>query len=146
MASFTGLIQMFLAVVLLPGFGPERAPQTTFRTPPPLVISSMAGGDLFRFYCAPCHGADGRGRGPVAASLRTSPSGLTALSRRYGGSFPRADITLYVTGDEPRPVVAHGSTEMPVWGPIFRALDPDERTRTVRIANILDYVQSMQRQ
>lgn len=104
----------------------------------------MAGADLFRFYCGSCHGADGRGHGPVASSLRTAPSDLTALSRRHDGSFPRHDVELYLTGDEPRPVAAHGSKAMPVWGPIFRALDPDDRTRRVRVANIVAYIEAMQ--
>ena len=34
---------------------------------PPLVIDSMAGRDLFEFYCATCHGRDGKGAGPDAA-------------------------------------------------------------------------------
>jgi mono/diheme cytochrome c family protein len=101
-------------------------------------------GDLFHFYCASCHGSDGRGHGPVAVSLRIPPPDLTVLSRRHGGSFPRHDVERYFTGDEPRPVAAHGSKDMPVWGPIFRALDPDDRTRKVRIANILDYLESLQ--
>ena len=130
--------------LLLPAAGGNPSPQTTVHTSPPLIIKSMAGGDLFRFYCASCHGADGRGHGPVAAVLRTSPPDLTTLSRRHGGSFPRVDVALYLTGEEPVPAVAHGTKDMPVWGPIFRALDPDDRTRKVRIENLTDYLHSIQ--
>ena len=144
MVPFTALIRSLLVVVLSSVLAGEVR-QSTIRTPPPLIIHSMAGGDLFRFYCASCHGVDGRGNGPVGTSLKTAPSDLTTLSRRHGGSFPRADIELYVTGDELRRVAAHGSKEMPVWGPIFRALDPDDRTRKVRIANLMDHLESIQR-
>jgi hypothetical protein len=33
---------------------------------------------------------------------------------------------------------------MPVWGPIFSALDSNDRMNRVRIANIVDYIASMQ--
>ena len=145
MAPLTGLIRSLLVMVLLPALAGEAVRQSTIRTPPPLIIHSMAGSDLFRFYCASCHGADGSGNGPVGTSLKTAPSDLTTLSRRHGGSFARADIELYVTGDDLRRVGAHGSKDMPVWGPIFRALDPDDRTRKVRIANLMEYLESIQR-
>jgi mono/diheme cytochrome c family protein len=144
MTAFVGWAKLVPVALLIFVFRVEPLGQTTVRTPPPLIIPSMSGGDLFRFYCAPCHGSEGRGHGPVAVSLRTLPPDLTALSRRQGGSFPRHDVELYLTGDEPRPVAAHGSKDMPVWGPIFRALDSDDRTRKIRIANILDYMESLQ--
>jgi mono/diheme cytochrome c family protein len=144
MAAFVGWARLVLLGLLLIASRVEVGAQTTVRTPPPLIIPSMSGSDLFRFYCASCHGPDGRGHGPVAVSLRMPPPDLTTLSRRHGGSFPRPDVEWYLTGDEPRPVAAHGSRDMPVWGPIFRALDPDDRTRTVRIANILDHMESLQ--
>ena len=133
-----------IAILVVTLFLPALSPQTTIRTSPPLVINSMSGGDLFRFYCGSCHGVDGRGHGPVATSLRTPPPDLTTLTRRHGAAFPRATVELYLTGDEPQSVVAHGTKDMPVWGPIFRALDPDDATRKVRLANIVDYMQSIQ--
>jgi hypothetical protein len=33
---------------------------------------------------------------------------------------------------------------MPVWGPIFRALDPNDATVAVRIANLVAFVESIQ--
>ena len=47
--------------------------------PPPLAINALAGRDLFEFYCATCHGRDGKGAGPVAGALKTRPADLTAL-------------------------------------------------------------------
>ena len=66
--------------------------------PPRLVIESMTGEDSFMFYCAPCHGLAARGDGPVARSLKTPPPDLTLLTKRYGGTFPRADVISFVTG------------------------------------------------
>jgi mono/diheme cytochrome c family protein len=128
-----------LTLLLHPAFG-----QTTGPKNPPLVIASMYGRDLFEFYCATCHGRDGKGGGPMAPALRVTPPDLTAIARRSGGPFPRARVQEFVTGEQDRLVPAHGSKEMPVWGPIFRALDPNDTANKVRVENIVDYIESMQ--
>src|SRR6516164_9613587 len=86
-----------------------------------LLTPSMAGRDIFISYCAPCHGRDGTGNGPVASSLKAAPANLTLLARRNGGTFPRSDVEAFVKNGPPE-VSAHGSSDMPVWGPTFRSL------------------------
>jgi len=54
---------------------------------PPEYVPS--GRQMYKEYCAACHGSDGKGRGPVATSLRKSPPNLTTLARAHGGNFPR---------------------------------------------------------
>ena len=110
--------------------------------PPSILVDSLAGRDSFDRYCAACHGAGGRGDGPVASSLRTRPADLTTLARGNGGVFPRDRVRDFITGAG-RTLEAHGTTEMPVWGPIFRAFESDARAR-VRIANLVDHIGSMQ--
>ena len=46
------------------------AEQRTTERMPSLVTPSLYGRDIFEFYCAPCHGLDGRGRSPVAVGMR----------------------------------------------------------------------------
>ena len=111
---------------------------------PPLVIQSMYGRDLYGFYCASCHGVNGRGGGPVAPALKSEPPDLTRLALHNGGVFPRARIEAIVEGRADPPLVAHGTRDMPVWGPIFRGLDANEAANRQRIANIVEYVQSLQ--
>ncbi|HEY3044993.1 MAG TPA: cytochrome c [Vicinamibacterales bacterium] len=111
--------------------------------PPRLVIESMTGEDSFMFYCAPCHGLSGRGEGPVAGSLKTLPPDLTALAKRNGGTFPRTDVISFVTGVSDR-LPTHGPSDMPVWGPIFRALDPSDARVKIRIENIVAFIESIQ--
>lgn len=111
----------------------------------PTAIPSMAGRDLFEFYCATCHGRDGTGHGPVAAALKTAPADLTKIAARNGGTFPRARVAALVTGDDILGTSAHGSREMPVWGPIFHALDQAENVNKIRVANIVDHLESIQR-
>lgn len=72
-----------------------------------------SGRQMFKEYCAACHGADGKGRGPASASLRVPPADLTTLSQRYAGNFPVKYVT-HVLRFGPG-VSAHGSGEMPVW-------------------------------
>jgi mono/diheme cytochrome c family protein len=109
---------------------------------PPILTESLAGRDSFSRYCAPCHGSGGRGDGPVAPALRARPSDLTTLAQRSDGAFPRDRVRDFVTGSN-RPLAAHGTTEMPVWGPLFRAFESDARTRE-RIENLLAYLESIQ--
>jgi mono/diheme cytochrome c family protein len=119
------------------------APLSAQHAQNPLVIDSMAGPDLFQFYCAPCHGRDGRGGGPVAAVLKTPPADLTKIAERRAGTFPRADIVGFVS-EGPALIPAHGTIDMPVWGPIFRSLDSSEARIRIRIDNLVSYLESIQ--
>jgi mono/diheme cytochrome c family protein len=139
--SRLGVIAVLLGFAALPH--DAVVAQQTGPKNPPLILKSVAGRDLFEFYCAACHGRDGKGRGPVAAALRVPPPDLTMLAARNDGLFPNARVEALVTGDGEVPP-AHGSREMPVWGPIFRALDANDRLNRVRIANIAEYLASIQ--
>jgi mono/diheme cytochrome c family protein len=118
--------------------------QTTGTKPPPIVTSSMYGRDLFEMYCSSCHGRDGRGGGLVAGALNVPPPDLTTLARRNGGTFPKDAVTAFVTVEQARLVPAHGSKDMPVWGPIFRGLDRNEVANRHRVENIVAYISSLQ--
>ena len=118
--------------------------QTTGPKNPPLVIPSMAGQDLFAFYCATCHGLDAKGHGPVASALKVAPANLTLLTRRAGGTFPRDRIFGFIANGGNTLSGAHGSNAMPVWGPIFVALDPSDTRAVIRIQNVVQYLESIQ--
>jgi mono/diheme cytochrome c family protein len=110
---------------------------------PTVVGPSLSGRDTFRYYCASCHGRDGRGNGPVAASLKTRPPNLTMLAAGNRGQFPAERVKAVVAEGRPD-APAHGPSEMPVWGPIFQSLDPSDPIATARIANVVAYIQSIQ--
>ncbi|MBZ5593257.1 MAG: cytochrome c [Acidobacteriia bacterium] len=100
--------------------------------------------EMFKTYCASCHGVDGKGHGPAAEALKVAPSDLTMLKQKNDGKFPSGKVTRIVEGADV--VTAHGSTDMPTWGPIFRSLDPNNAPVTkLRIANLTKYIESMQR-
>ena len=113
------------------------------RQPPALALKSMQGRDTFQFYCASCHGCDARGRGPVAPALVSAPADLTRLEAEGRGVFPRDRVRAVLSG-KGRPLPSHGSSEMPVWGPIFRALDSRAGYDDLRIANLVSYLESIQ--
>ena len=108
---------------------------------PPTYMPS--GQQMYSFYCAACHGSDAKGHGPAAAALVTPPPDLTTLSKRHFGKFPReyvANTLEFGPG-----VSAHGSSEMPTWGPIFRYYDKqNERVVQERINRLCDYLASLQ--
>jgi mono/diheme cytochrome c family protein len=141
MMLFHGAFVAVLVAALFEG----TAGQTTGPANRPMGLPSMEGGDLFRFYCASCHGRDGKGGGPVASTLKTAPTDLTTIASRNGGTFPRREIEALVTGDRDPHPLAHGSKDMPVWGPIFRALDAHDTLARIRIANIVGHLESIQR-
>jgi mono/diheme cytochrome c family protein len=118
------------------------AGQSTSPATPPLVIESMYGPDLYRLYCATCHGRDGKGNGPAAAALKAPPPDLTVLGRQRNGVFPAPDVELIIRGGAA--VAAHGSSEMPVWGPIFYALDPSDARVKARISSLVAHIASIQ--
>lgn len=119
--------------------------QTTGGAPRTLVIPSMSGSDLFRFYCASCHGPDGKGHGPVEQALKASPPDLTAIARRNGGRFPAQRVEAILEGAVDPTLAAHGSRAMPVWGPIFRALDANDKANRARVASLVRHLESLQR-
>jgi len=101
------------------------------------------GKQMYASYCAPCHGTDGRGNGPVASALKQKPADLTALAKHNGGKFPSSHVaTVLEYGSE---LPAHGTAQMPVWGPVLGRMDqqhPDQRL--LRISNLSQYLRSIQ--
>ncbi len=136
-AVVAGLIVGGLAAAS--GAGQQRSSDQ----PRSLLSPSLAGQDVFGSYCAPCHGRDGTGHGPVATALKTAPANLTLLARRNGGTYPQAAVEAFVTNGKGT-IDAHGSSDMPIWGPTFRALEPSDRLVKVRIKSVVDYVGSIQ--
>jgi mono/diheme cytochrome c family protein len=114
----------------------------TQNQPPPRLQASLQGVDLYRAHCASCHGVDGRGNGPVAPALNTPPPDLTRIAERNGGIFPLERIKKIIAGDQM--VSAHGSHEMPVWGPIFHQVEEDRDYGNVRLQNLAEYLRTLQ--
>ena len=82
----------------------------------------------YELACMPCHGADGKGDGPKAATLAKQPADLTRIASANGGAFPRGKVAEMIDGRAQ--VAAHGPRDMPVWGERYRK--PVDRGEAVR--------------
>ena len=102
-----------------------------------------SGKQMFKDYCAACHGADGKGRGPVTYSLKIPAPDLTTLAKRHEWKFPTdyvSSILRFGPGFS-----AHGSADMPTWGALFQYLDKyNQAAVQKRIKNLCDYLASLQ--
>lgn len=113
-----------------------QAKPPTIKREPAKQTPSSDGPGMFQAYCAACHGKTGRGDGPAAAALKAKPADLTQLAKRHGGTFSTKDFEDKINGP-----AAHGSSEMPVWGPIFRDLSGNDK---LRVYNLRQYIESIQ--
>ncbi|HXJ16528.1 MAG TPA: cytochrome c [Candidatus Polarisedimenticolia bacterium] len=130
-----------------PGHAQAQSQRQPAKVPPPEhqlqpLIRSVEGPNLFRAYCASCHGVDAKGNGPAAPELKAKVPDLTLLTKKNGGRFPDARVRKIIMGDEI--LAVHGSREMPVWGPIFHQIEWDVDRGNVRLANLVTYLRSIQ--
>jgi mono/diheme cytochrome c family protein len=104
--------------------------------------SPASGKEMFRAYCASCHGPDGKGNGPAAPALRKQPTDLTLLAKEKGGKFPAMAVMSSIKDGTPS---GHGSKDMPVWGPILSSVSSDSPAVVdQRVSNLVGYIQSLQ--
>jgi hypothetical protein len=106
-----------------------------------LEVGEISGADEYYRLCSSCHGEEGRGDGPIAASLKTPPPNLTVLAKNNDGHFPFIRVLEVIDG---RGITAaHGPREMPVWGESL-TLDYDQFVaRTIELELLL-YLNSIQ--
>lgn len=112
------------------------------------VVADEIGADEFANSCAQCHGANGKGDGPISPYLLNTPPDLTALSQMNGGEFPAAAVYDFIDGTAD--VAAHGGRDMPVWGDRYKASATSQRGETAdmvargRILSLVYYLESIQ--
>ena len=104
-----------------------------------------SGPEMFKQYCATCHGADGKGTGPAAAALKKAPADLTLLTKKNNGKYPSLEVSNFIRGDAAS-VAAHGTRDMPMWGDIFHSVSRGESVVTLRVSNLNDYIKGLQAQ
>jgi mono/diheme cytochrome c family protein len=113
-------------------------------------IEEAIGSKEYRVACLNCHGAGGKGDGPMAELLKKKPSDLTMLAKNNEGEYPF--LRVYQTIDGRVVVPGHGDRAMPIWGKRYHEEDY-ERYRTDfgaedvvrgRILQLVYYVQTLQ--
>jgi len=118
--------------------GTQEKAQTPIKKVPIAHSKPESGPQMFKDYCAVCHGIDGKGDGPAVEYLKTPPPSLRTLARRNDGKYPDAKVKAILQFGTPSK--AHGTSDMPVWGPMFRSQD----VAVLRITNLTDYLQTLQ--
>lgn len=123
--------------------------QTTIKKTPIRRTSPASGEEMFNAYCAVCHGKSAKGDGPAAAELKVPPADLTTLAQRHAGKFP-ADYVVTVLRNGVQEAKAHGSKDMPIWGPLLGSIGGGTTSRVaspeinLRIQNLTRYIESLQ--
>lgn len=101
---------------------------------------------LYQVFCSSCHGLTGRGDGPVEPLFRGGVPDLAHLAARNGGEFPTERVRTTIDGREA--FIAHGTSNMPVWGFEFYDGNPDAHAARQRsdamIDRIVRYLKEMQ--
>ena len=136
------LLIFSLAAVLAVGAG--YADQANSKVVIPLKPTApVSGKQMYTNYCAPCHGVDRTGNGPVATALKQPPVDLTVLSKNNGGKFPSSHIVAVLQYGTQIP--SHGTAQMPVWGPVLGKMDKASTQESqLRISNLSRFLQTIQ--
>jgi len=74
--------------------------------------------------------------------LSKPPANLTTITKRHG-IFPRKTVEEMILADNDPPTLAHGTREMPMWGPVFRKSGGRD-VEALAVANLLKYLESIQ--
>ena len=105
--------------------------------------TAVAGQEVYRQYCAVCHGTTGKGDGPAASALKTKPADLTQIAAKNGGKYPEVKVQRIINGED-EPTAAHGTKDMPMWGNIFQHMGASKDMGAVRVYNLVKYIEGMQ--
>ena len=143
--NISGFLGLGLLVTLLvgpPGAAVAQTPKVEKSSVP--YTAPTDGQGMYRTYCAVCHGVRGKGDGPAAPAMKQKVTDLTMLAKSNGGKFPEERVYNSIAGDANLP--AHGSSEMPTWGYIFKRISSstDEREAVVRLKTLTEYVKKIQ--
>lgn len=116
--------------------------EVTIKKTPIPYTNPASGQEMYLTYCASCHGKDAKGNGPATPALKTSPTDLTTMAIRNGGKFPSMRVGAILRGQED--LSAHGSKDMPVWGPLIKSRCLGQPELALRLKNLTDYLKSVQ--
>jgi mono/diheme cytochrome c family protein len=105
---------------------------------------NYVGSDLYKVYCASCHGVSAKGDGPLAAQLRSRPPDLTLIAKRDDGKWNADKVARMVDGRES--VKGHGGPDMPVWGDAFKSTSQgkDEESVKAKVQALVAHLASLQ--
>jgi len=141
-----GIAGLFLGVLLIgQGNGIAQTKDKKLEVVPPSHSTPSSGKQMFKDYCAACHGIEGKGDGPAVEFLKVPPPDLTTMANRYNEKSVAQRVQGVLRFGPESKANAHGTIDMPLWGQAFRSLNPDNQAvAKLRIYNLSKYVDSMQ--
>ncbi|HTT33357.1 MAG TPA: cytochrome c [Methylomirabilota bacterium] len=101
-----------------------------------------SGSEMYAKYCAVCHGMTGKGDGPAASEFKNPPTDLTMLAKHNNGKYPAENV--YNTLSFGTSAPAHGNINMPIWNSLFWSIDKTDGTTSMRMNNLVKYIESIQ--
>jgi mono/diheme cytochrome c family protein len=123
--------------------GIAQTTNKTLKEVPTSQSQADSGKQMYKDYCAACHGIDGKGNGPAVEFLKAPPPDLTTMAKRYGEKSVVPKVTFILRADTQSK--AHGTPDMPIWGPVFSSVSHhNEQVVLLRIHNLSTYVDSIQ--
>jgi mono/diheme cytochrome c family protein len=139
-------ISMAVILVTLSALALAQAPaqaSPTVKHVPITNTPSNSGVEMFKSYCAVCHGVTGKGDGPAASAMKAPPVDLTVMAQKNGGKYPSAHVATVIRGQASLP--SHGNEEMPVWGRLFSSISQGNQGQIQqRVSNLVDYIGTLQ--
>jgi mono/diheme cytochrome c family protein len=121
-----------------------QEPKKEIKHVPIKPTSAASGQEMYKSYCAVCHGTDATGKGPATDALKVPPTDLTTLAEKNGGKYPALKVSAIIRGEEV--LAAHGSKDMPIWGRLFWSMSKGHEAEVQqRVANLNKYIESLQK-
>jgi mono/diheme cytochrome c family protein len=134
-------VTAIIGAALLVMAAAARADAQKIKREPVREVAPISGAATFKAYCTVCHGIGAKGDGPAAKALKVPPADLTRIAKRHEGRFPFEATRAIIRGDAEYD--AHGTREMPMWGPVFRSID-DTASVDLRVNNLVRYLEAIQ--
>jgi mono/diheme cytochrome c family protein len=143
--SFWSVVAVVLAMAALTfAQAAKDQPAKEIKHVPVKQTSPASAVEMYKNYCAVCHGINGTGNGPAAPALKVPASDLTVLASKNGGKYPAFKVSAILRGEEA--LAAHGSKDMPIWGNLFWSLSGGHEAEVQqRITNLNKYIESLQK-
>jgi mono/diheme cytochrome c family protein len=106
------------------------------------MTRSLEGVELFREYCAVCHGVNAKGDGPAADALKKQPTDLTQLAHKNSGKYPILAVLTTIKGSNE--IIEHGTHDMPMWGSVFSQSGQQKDLGEMRVMALVKYIEDIQ--
>jgi mono/diheme cytochrome c family protein len=144
MSSFSPWKFAWVVVLLFTAAGVAAAQEKSAKKEVIQPTATSDGEQIYRSFCIACHGKSGTGDGPAASVLNTKPADLTTLAERHGGTFPDEYVAGVLRFGMKKP--AHGTSDMPTWGPTFTSASGGDKAKVdVKIADLISYLKTLQK-